>query len=110
MNRFLRCLGLLVSAVFSAGASAQAAAEDPAASSVAPPAEHRVDGFRTARFGMRAPEVRAAIARDFDSTPTIKEIENAAEGTTLLVVDLPMLDPGRAQRRSPISSERPPSG
>ena len=51
-------------------------------------------GFCWARFGTRAAEVRAAIARDFDSAPALKEFESTAEGTTLRVVDLPALDPG----------------
>jgi hypothetical protein len=38
--------------------------------------------------------VQAAIAQDFDSAPALKEIDNTAEGTTLLVVDRPALDPG----------------
>jgi hypothetical protein len=86
---------LLLAALLPAAASAQtpAAGNAARAGTVTAP-EHTVEGFRSARFGMRAAEVRAAIARDFEVAPAVKEVENAAEGTTLLVVELPTLDPG----------------
>lgn len=59
------------------------------------PGEHLVLGFRSAGFGMREAEVRAAIARDFPAAAeAVTRAENSAEHTTALVVRLAALEPG----------------
>lgn len=58
------------------------------------PAEYAVTGFRGALFGMSADEVRQAIARDFKPAEgAVTEIDNPVEGTRILVLRLPKLDP-----------------
>jgi hypothetical protein len=63
--------------------------QPPEATAPAPeaePAEHiKVEGFRSARWGMDAAQVKAAIHKDF-ATPAekVKTEENAAERTTVL--------------------------
>jgi hypothetical protein len=56
-------------------------------------APYAVDGFRSAHFSMLEDDVRSAIARDFPGSAPAR-IDNAAEGTTALVVSLPSLEPG----------------
>jgi hypothetical protein len=63
----------------------------------APPAaaeEFRLNGFRSANFGMTADQVRAAIRRDFNvAADRIETVENAIERTTVLTVTVPDLLP-----------------
>lgn len=59
----------------------------------------RVEGFRTAQFGMSESAVRAAIATDFGSkignvAAAIKVVENKLERTRILVVRVPDLYAG----------------
>ena len=59
------------------------------------PAEMLVKGFRGAQFGMTADEVHAVIARDFKpEKDAVTETENPAEGTRVIVLRVPQLDPG----------------
>jgi hypothetical protein len=90
MNRIL-VVSLLLALGLPLASTAQVAPSATAAAS----AEYRVDGFRSARFGMRLPEVKAAIARDFEVAPSsVKELDHPAERTKLLLVELPALEPG----------------
>jgi hypothetical protein len=60
--------------------------ETPGTSPQTEPAEHvKVEGFRSARWGMDAPQVKAAILKDFGiPAEKVKTEENAAERTTIL--------------------------
>jgi hypothetical protein len=65
--------------------------QPPEAAAPAPetePAEHvKVEGFRSARWGMDAAQVKAAIHKDFGiPAEKVKTEENAAERTTVLSV------------------------
>lgn len=63
----------------------------------APPAaaeEFRLNGFRSANFGMTADQVRNAIRRDFAAAAErIETVENPIERTTVLTVTVPDLLP-----------------
>lgn len=63
----------------------------------APPAateEFRLNGFRSANFGMTAEQVRNAIRRDFNvPADRIETVENPIERTTVLTVTVPDLLP-----------------
>jgi hypothetical protein len=57
--------------------------------------KYEVTGFRDARFGMTAPEIRAVITKSFAiKDADIKATSNATEGTTLLTIHVESLDPG----------------
>jgi len=64
------------------------APEAPGTSPEAEPVERvKVDGFRSARWGMDAAQVKSAILKDFGiSAEKVKTEENAAERTTILIV------------------------
>lgn len=65
-----------------------------------PAPAYRVHGFRSATFGLREAEVRAAIARDFPAAAAaVRHVDNPAEGTTALVLPLPALEPGPGPAR-----------
>lgn len=65
------------------------------ASAQSGPAPHAVTGFRSALFGMDAAAVRQAIAQDFKAPPeALREVDNPAESTRVLVLRLPALEPG----------------
>jgi hypothetical protein len=69
----------------------------PGAAAPAPvaPATAEVTGFRSARFGMTEPLVRAAIERDFRVPPdAIQSEENKAEQTHVLIVQAADVLPG----------------
>ena len=72
-------------------------ARPPAAATPAPAApaeEFRLNGFRSANFGMTVEQVRAAIRRDFNvPADRIETNENPVERTTLLTVTVPDLLP-----------------
>lgn len=56
--------------------------------------EFRLNGFRSANFGMTADQVRAAIRRDFPAVADrVETTENAIERTTVLTVTVPDLLP-----------------
>lgn len=60
----------------------------------APAEEFRLNGFRSANFGMTADQVRAAIRRDFNvAADRIETVENSIERTTVLTVTVPDLLP-----------------
>jgi hypothetical protein len=60
----------------------------------APAEEFRLNGFRSANFGMTVEQVRNAIRRDFNVTAErIETVENAIERTTVLTVTVPDLLP-----------------
>lgn len=60
----------------------------------------RIEGYRSAVFGMTEAQVRAAMVKDLGVTPdAVRTVANAAEGTTVLLVDLPRLDPVPGQAR-----------
>jgi hypothetical protein len=67
-----------------------------ASASPTPSAEaYEINGFRSARFGMSVEDVRAAIRTDFAlSGEAIQTAQNQIERTTLLVVNVPKLEPG----------------
>jgi hypothetical protein len=62
--------------------------ETPGPSPETEPVEHvKVEGFRSARWGMDAAQVKTAIQKDFGITAEkVKTEENAAERTTILTV------------------------
>lgn len=63
--------------------------------SVAAEGTAHVDGFRSAKFGMKDVQVREAITRDFGIKPdAVSERPNPAERTTVLSVKVPGLLPG----------------
>jgi hypothetical protein len=67
----------------------------PAASIPAAAAsEYEVRGFRSAAFGMTQAQVRQAIGADFGPSARITESANPAEGTQILQITVPQLDPG----------------
>jgi hypothetical protein len=55
----------------------------------------RVDGFRSARFGMDETSLRAAIAQDFRPAPeALSAVDNPVEKTRVIVLRLAALEPG----------------
>jgi len=69
------------------------AAQAPSAQP-APQGEFEVTGFRSAKFGMSDPEVRAAMVKDLKITAAdIHETENPTEHTHVLVATVPSLAP-----------------
>jgi len=88
IHRFLA--GPLLAAFMTLIPTAPAAAQGAAA-----PSLHQVNGFRSARFGMSLPQVRQAIAQDFKAgADAVSEVDNAAEGTRVVLVRLDALEPG----------------
>lgn len=59
-----------------------------------PAPEYRITGFRHAHFGMTPAEVRSAIATDFPDHSAIVSKRDADEGTAILQVEAPALEPG----------------
>ncbi|OUN01324.1 MAG: hypothetical protein BAA04_11710 [Firmicutes bacterium ZCTH02-B6] len=94
MRRFVGFLALLV--VLAIGAAAVSYAQESPAAGTAPADDyHRVTGFRSARFGMTAAEVRAAIQQDFGvPEEAIASMFNLDQGTLILGVQVPNLTPG----------------
>jgi hypothetical protein len=96
---FLIAFGLSAFAGFSPSAAEDNGASTPpdsgaeiAKQSAAPSA--KVEGFRSAIFGMTESDVRAAIARDFGTSDAIKQTQNLSERTRGLSVRVPDLLPG----------------
>jgi len=91
MNIFPRFLGWPLLAVFmTIIPTAPAAAQGASA-----PSLYQINGFRSARFGMSLPQVRQAIAQDFKpGADAVSEVDNAAEGTRVVLVKLGGLEPG----------------
>jgi hypothetical protein len=98
-SRYGAAFGSTVAAgtlLFAFGAASQPATapdqrqppETPGTPAEATPVEHvNVEGFRSARWGMDAAQVKAAILKDFGiSAEKVKTEENAAERTTILSV------------------------
>ena len=81
------------------GAAAAACATAAAPGRAQAVEEHMVNGFRRAKFGMKVAEVQAAIARDFPSATGVERIDNPAEKTTVLVLGVPVLEPGPGAAR-----------
>lgn len=88
LSRFLT--GPLLAVFMTILPTAPAAAQGAAA-----PSLHQVHGFRSARFGMSLPQVRQAIAQDFKAgAGALSEVDNAAEGTRVVLLRLDALEPG----------------
>jgi len=91
------CLKVLVLAAVVVGAmpvrGAPAPADAPSAASGAR-ALHRVDGFRSARWGMDEESVRAAIARDFAPAADALRAVQGTAGARALALRLGHLAPG----------------
>lgn len=94
-------LGVLVAVLAtSLAAAAQPATTSPSGNADAvanlpkPVAPMAIKGFRSARFGMKEAQVRAAIRNDFGANAKLSTAANAGEGTTALTVALASLDPG----------------
>lgn len=94
---------LLASATaVSAQTAPKAAAPKAAPPAAAAPAKaaqadatYKIEGFRSAKFGMTPEQVRAAAIKDFNVAPSaISEVVVPAQQTTDLVVRLDHLDPG----------------
>lgn len=80
---------------FSQGAKKNQPAPPAGAPGVLSAAIAHVDGFRSAKFGMNEPEVKAAIAKDFNiKGAAVQEQPNAGERTKVLLVKVPDLLPG----------------
>src|SRR6266849_6595811 len=63
-------------------------------------AKYEVTGFRGARFGMTESEIRGIARNSFgakDDEMTVRV--NATDGTTKLIVHVPMLEPGLGEGR-----------
>jgi hypothetical protein len=83
----------LIASALALAAPALAAAQAPApAPAPATAGAYKVEGFRSAHWGMQPEEVRAAIGKDFPGIVP-GEARNPAEGTSALVVKLARLDP-----------------
>lgn len=101
----LRSLQALALAAMTAGAAAQgmppapqpeAAPSQKPEAAPAPRADFRVQGFRSAAWGMDIAQVREAVQRDFaPPADAFREMNNPAEGTRALVVRLNDLEPVR---------------
>jgi hypothetical protein len=66
----------------------------PMAASAQELPKYEVAGFRDARFGMTEQEVRAVVTKTLGVKPAdIVSAANPVEGTTVLTVRLPLLDP-----------------
>ena len=88
MNKLIPAAALACVLALSAPADAQA----PAASASTAP--WLVTGFRSAKFGMTEPEVRAAIAHDFRfGDGALVASDNGPDHTHVLALRLPRLDP-----------------
>jgi hypothetical protein len=74
--------------------AARAAALAAPPRSPASPTDYDIKGFRSAMFGHTPAQVRMAIAADFGQTIKITETSNPAEGTQVLQVTVPRIDPG----------------
>jgi hypothetical protein len=77
-------------------AALAAGQEPPASAAPAPQADQvpsvRVDGFRSAQWGMTEPQLRAAMAKDFNlAADKIKAEDNLAERTHVLTAIVPDL-------------------
>ena len=80
---------------FSQGAKKNQPAPPAGAPSVLSAATAQVDGFRSSKFGMTEPEVKVAIAKDFNiKGAAVQEQPNAGERTKVLLVKVPDLLPG----------------
>lgn len=90
------CDGLALSQTNNPPARPETAAPSPAGTpDVMAPGSADVEGFRSAKFGMNAEQVKAAIERDFKiKGSAVKEQPNPAERTTVLTVSVPDLLPG----------------
>ena len=85
---------LLAALLFALGGAAVPAAHAQAPAPATAAAPHKITGFRSARFGMTAAEVRAAIMKDFQAADNvITEVENPVEKTRVLAVRLASLAP-----------------
>jgi hypothetical protein len=83
-----------------------AAAQSPTPDSKAPPPKpsdtvgYKLEGFRSATFGMTEQQVRNAIRKDFNlSGGKVKAEENPVEKTTILTVTVPDLLPDAGPAR-----------
>lgn len=66
----------------------------PMVASAQEPAKYEVTGFRDARFGMTEQDVRAVVTKTLGVKPVdIVSTANPIEGTTVLTVRVPLLDP-----------------
>jgi hypothetical protein len=66
----------------------------PPGAPAAPAEEFRLNGFRSANFGMTADQVRGAIRRDFNiQSDRVETVENPIERTTVLTVTVPEILP-----------------
>jgi hypothetical protein len=96
----LLSMWLLVSV---SGLAAEPARESGAAVPLAratPAAEAKVEGFRSALFGMTEAQLRQAIHKDFPGAgDKIASELNAAERTTVLMIHVPDLIPGTGKAR-----------
>jgi hypothetical protein len=87
--------------------AAPAPKSPPAKSAAQPPPvkpsegeSYRLDGFRSASFGMTEQQVRSAIRKDFNlGGDKVKLEENAVERTTLLTITVPDLLPDAGPAR-----------
>ena len=92
---FRRCRAVILAASLMTLPSAIAVGqEQPSAGAqqVAPAQPVRIEGFRSAQWGMTEAQVKAAIAKDFKTAPEkIRSEENLAERTQVLAITVPDL-------------------
>src|SRR4051794_27964656 len=78
-----------------ASSLASSPASSPGQTPQNPAEEAKIDGFRSAAFGMTEPQLRQAIRKDFPAPgEKIASEPNAAEKTSALTVQVPDLIPG----------------
>ncbi len=97
-------LAAVVAIVLAAGLGAAAAQTVPTEAANPPKTEEaeslKIDGFRSARWGMTATDVKAAIRKDFNTAPEkVTTEENASERTTVLSVTVGDLIDGAGKAR-----------
>jgi hypothetical protein len=100
MFRYYRAATLAAILLFPLAALA-ADPEPPASAAPVPPAAPaRVEGFRSAQWGMTEPQVKGALAKDFKiASEKIKSDENLAERTHVLTIVVPELLEGAGAAR-----------
>jgi hypothetical protein len=86
-------LGAIMRVALAFAAVSLAAPSRGSAQAASHAGEYQILGFRSAKFGMSPPEVRAAAMSDF-GVSTLQTNANPAEGTQALQLDAPRLDPG----------------
>lgn len=100
--RSLLLLAIAMATMAATPSMAQAPAQTPAAAGSSGPAQpaYKVNGFRSANFGMTKDAVAGAIMKDFGiAQAKIKAGQNDVEKTTSLSITVPTLAPGPGEAK-----------